>query len=634
MIQNVVKFYRLAVFLFALCLLVSSCSKEENGKFTEEERSIRDYIEEKGYEALITESGIYYVELQAGTGPAALPGHYIIAHYTLRLISDRVVDTTDEDQARANGLFSPNRIYGPAKFKLDNHPLQGVKEGLQLMKQGGRAVFVIPSGMAYGQTHVGNIPAGSVLVCEMELIEVIDDPVEHEQNLILQYLTENDIEDNSLASGLYYIPISEGSEDRQPEMNRGVAVHYKAWFIDGRLYQDATERTEEFILGRNTMPQGVEEALLLMKVGGKARLIVPSHLAYGEEGSSSKNVPPYMTLIYEVELVDIFDSYPGANWTYWESFEDVGFNPSARAEIQSMVSNMNTTGLMVVVDGRVLFDYGNLVSTTYLASVRKSILSMLYGIYVHKDVIDLTKTLDELGIDDNQGLLPIEKQATIRDVISARSGVYHPASNTGDDSAHAPPRGSVQPGTYFLYNNWDFNAAGSIFEQLTSTNIYDALRDDLAIPLQMQDFDRSLQRKGGNSNISRHPAYHMYISTRDMARLGLLMLNEGRWLGDQIIPSEWVVHSTSAITPVFEMNPDSRRSGNYGYGYMWWVFNGEQVLTPFVGAYTAIGAYGQYITIIPSLNMVVSHKTDPDAGNTSQTQYYSLLQMIVNAARP
>jgi hypothetical protein len=69
---------------------------------------------------------------------------------------------------------------------------------------------------------------------------------------------------------------------------------------------------------------------------------------------------------------------------------------------------------------------------SYLASARKSILSMIYGPFVESSKINLSKTLAQLQFDDKGGLLPIEKQATILDLITARSGVYHPASNPGD----------------------------------------------------------------------------------------------------------------------------------------------------------------------------------------------------------
>ena len=238
---------------------------------------------------------------------------------------------------------------------------------------------------------------------------------------------------------------------------------------------------------------------------------------------------------------------------------------------------------------------------------------MLYGNYVADDTIDLSKTIGELiaaGVipDDVEGLMDIEKQATILNCLTCRSGVYHLGSNTGDDRAHAPPRGSQTPGEFFLYNNWDFNVSGSIFEGLTGKDIYDALGEDLAIPLGMQDWDRNIQRRGGSTSISRYRAYHMRLSARDMARLGYLMLRKGNWDGEQVIPAEWVAQSTDLFTPLPEMNPVSRRSNMHGYGYMWWVWDGAANCGAFRGAYLGSGAGGQRIAVLPALDMVVAQK--------------------------
>jgi CubicO group peptidase (beta-lactamase class C family) len=160
-----------------------------------------------------------------------------------------------------------------------------------------------------------------------------------------------------------------------------------------------------------------------------------------------------------------------------------------------------------------LHSYGDLAAQSYLASVRKSILSMLYGIEVARGKIDTAKTLAMLRIDDRGGLLPREKDATIQDLLGARSGVYHIASYPGDFLAEAPPRGSQKHGEYQLYSNWDFNVLGTIFEQETGRNLYDALDQELARPLQMQDFRRDLQTKQGDSTRSVHAAYPIFLTT-------------------------------------------------------------------------------------------------------------------------
>ena len=258
---------------------------------------------------------------------------------------------------------------------------------------------------------------------------------------------------------------------------------------------------------------------------------------------------------------------------------------------------------------------------------------MLYGKYVENRTINLDRTLADLGIDDRGGLLPSEREATIRDLISARSGVFHPAANPGDHLEVAPPRGSRRHGTYYLYSNWDFNALGTIFEQLTGLDLYDALQSNLASPLQMEDFHRELQHKSGDSTRSRHLAYHMLLSTRDMARLGYLMLRNGRWRDQQLVPETWVRQSTSVITLSGEMNPPAMRAERVGYGYLWWVPEVESG-NPLAGSYAARGAYGQYILVVPRLDLVVVHQRaveDREVTPVLWPQFMEVVERVVSA---
>ncbi len=304
--------------------------------------------------------------------------------------------------------------------------------------------------------------------------------------------------------------------------------------------------------------------------------------------------------------------FPGTEWeqVQGDAFTELGWSDEALSSVfVHLRDSTNFTGVVVVDRGHLVFEFGDVEELSYLASVRKSILAILFGYWTENGTIDLDKTLEEIGFDDIGGLFPVERQATIRHLITARSGVYHPASNSGDNLADAPPRGTQEPGAYMLYNNWDFNAAGAIFESLTGRNIYDEVQAQLAIPLQFQDWDRSAQHKFGDLSISRNPAYHMWISTRDMARIGHLMLNEGNWDGRQLISPDWVRTITSVVTPLEEMNPTRLRNGYFGYGYMWWVWDGPKATGPFEGAYAGRGAYGQYITVFPAIDLVIAHKT-------------------------
>lgn len=324
--------------------------------------------------------------------------------------------------------------------------------------------------------------------------------------------------------------------------------------------------------------------------------------------------------------------YPIPVWEPVASPEAVGWSSAELQAVRDRLTELGSTGFMAVVNGRVLMQHGDLERVSYLASVRKSVLSMLYGIYEERGRIDLDRTLAEIGIDDVGGLTEAEKQATVLNLITARSGIYHEASNSGDDLASAPARGSQRPGAYYLYSNWDFNALGTIFEKETGVDIYDALEQDLARPLGFQDFDRERHRKSGNLERSVHPAYHMNLSTRDMARIGYLMLREGSWAGRQIVPRDWVHESTRAFTRRTEMNPERRRTGPFGYGYLWWVFDNPELPDVYRGAYTGLGAVGQHILVMPALDLVVAHKTDPATRRrVSHDEFLEVVALLVDA---
>jgi CubicO group peptidase (beta-lactamase class C family) len=332
------------------------------------------------------------------------------------------------------------------------------------------------------------------------------------------------------------------------------------------------------------------------------------------------------------------DVFPEAAWTRIEDPREVGSNAARLEELRAVVGRGQTTGMMVVVGGRVLFELGDTAEVSYVASVRKSIESMLYGKYVTNGTIPLGKSLRALRIDDTGGLRSSELDATVGDLLAARSGVYHPAANLGDASERAPARGSVRHGTYFLYNNWDFNALGAILERETGRSIYELFAHDIATPIGMQDWTIAAHADAvrNDTKLSAFPAQHFLLSTRDMARLGYLMLRQGRWNGREVISKSWVERSTRLVTPASEVMRTSPFITGLGYGYLWWVFDRASFKgtafdgTALDGAYTASGAYGQYITVIPRLDMVVAHKTavPPPRNVTNDTYFGTILPRV------
>jgi len=106
-------------------------------------------------------------------------------------------------------------------------------------------------------------------------------------------------------SGLRYQIIQKG-DGKQAEKGKTVSVHYKGSLVDGQEFDSSYKRKQpiEFPLGRGNVIEGWDEGIALLKVGDKARFVIPSHLGYGSRGAGGV-IPPDATLIFDVELMDV-----------------------------------------------------------------------------------------------------------------------------------------------------------------------------------------------------------------------------------------------------------------------------------------------------------------------------------------
>jgi CubicO group peptidase (beta-lactamase class C family) len=322
------------------------------------------------------------------------------------------------------------------------------------------------------------------------------------------------------------------------------------------------------------------------------------------------------------------DVFPGASWEQVAAPESAGWSSGKLGLARDYSKTIKTAAVMVVAGGRVIDQWGETATKFNIHSIRKSLLSALYGIHVADGDIDLSKTMEELGVDDNApSLTEVERQATLHDVIKARSGVYHPALyETASMAAARPARGSHAPGTFWYYNNWDFNVAGRLFERLTKTNIFHEFERAIARPIGMEDYRvEDGQYVAGRDSV--YPAYPFRLTARDMARVGLLFLRNGRWGWRQVVPAAWVAESVTSYS-------DAGNSG--GYGYMWWVAaNGRHLPGASIpdGSYSARGAGGHYILVVPAYDLVVVHRVNTDIRDTSVSgaEFGRLVQLILDA---
>ena len=324
------------------------------------------------------------------------------------------------------------------------------------------------------------------------------------------------------------------------------------------------------------------------------------------------------------------DAFPGEEWAWAECPEVLGWSSGKLAAAQSFSRTIGTAAVMIIEDGVVVDAWGDLTTNYHCHSMRKSLLSALYGIYVGDGAIDITWTLGDLGITERlTTLTQTESQATVADLLKARSGVYIRAAGEAQSMVEMrPERGSHAPGTFWYYNNWDFNVLGTIFDQESGADsIYAAFQERIAEPIGMQDFHPE-EHAYSYDFFSIHPYYGFNLSTRDLARFGLLFLREGRWRDVQIVPAEWVSESTADHSMT---GPES------GYGYMWWTGNGEG-LFPNVRvaghSYYASGYRGHLVVVLPYRRLVVVHRVDTFGydDEVTNTEFGVLLWRLLDAA--
>jgi len=293
----------------------------------------------------------------------------------------------------------------------------------------------------------------------------------------------------------------------------------------------------------------------------------------------------------------------------WQSSppEAQGFDSTKLAEGLQAIRQNGTRihSLMIIRNGSVILDayfypYDDSIYHD-LASVTKSLMTTLIGIAADQGKLDL-----------NQPMLSFFPERTIanRDARKERITVRHLASMTagldcdpmGDETTLNEMRASEdwvqfaldrrvvrEPGTHFVYCGLQMHLLSAILQQATGMTALEFARANLFEPLGIHDVYWPADPQGythGWGDLCLHP--------HDMARLGFLFMHQGRWADQQIVSRQWVAEAT-----VRQAAAGEGRSEDYGYG--WWVSRPDSEFTFFC----ADGRGGQYILVVPSLNLVL-----------------------------
>lgn len=336
----------------------------------------------------------------------------------------------------------------------------------------------------------------------------------------------------------------------------------------------------------------------------------------------------------------VVETYPQGKWAPASLRTDWDAPQLARAE--ALFERSPVDSVMVIHRGHPIAAWGPVSDPLTIQSMRKPVLGAVIAQLIEQNKLDLNSSLADLDIVDSRpALTDAEQQATLRDLLLIRSGVMHDANyEFGGWREHRvairAEMNESRRGIWF-YNNWDFNALGAIAWQAGGADLGELVDEFVAQPLGMQDYSADMTSYSGrDSRAQQHfgygsdyPAYMFEISTRDMARFGLLYLGCGNWNGQQIIASDWVEESLTGIDTYLGM-PNDFTTGMDQYGYLWWIENGGErprlpELKQFQPFYAASGSRGHYMLVLPKYDLVIVHQPRTlggisDAGQLNRAQ--------------
>jgi len=259
-------------------------------------------------DAETTESGLQYIIIEPGEGKSPQEGDLVTMNYVAKLADDTVLADTSMGGGPVTAILGRDQL------------LPGWEEGLMLMKPGGKANFLLPPELAFGEEGYGSIPPNAQVILEVELISAETPPAPPE-------VADEDL--TTTESGLKYYDIEVGDGAEAAEGST-VSTNYTIWVQGGSedgsdLFISSSEGRSPatFVLGQVTQIfPGWDEGTHGMKVGGKRYLVIPPDLALGEQGAGE--IPPNATLIMVIELTDVIEpvtmtEIPEENYTTTES---------------------------------------------------------------------------------------------------------------------------------------------------------------------------------------------------------------------------------------------------------------------------------------------------------------------------
>jgi FKBP-type peptidyl-prolyl cis-trans isomerase len=266
---------------------------EQDSLILVEQDFLDKYLTEKMVGYTEAAPGVFFIETVRGRGPQVKD---------TSIISVKLIGTTLDGT-----VFFPEEEDN-LDFRLADET--GIpfnwNEVLRQMREGSKVTIVLSSPNAFGKGGYdrGLVKPFQSVKLEVEIRKVAATPQEFEAYSIREYVRKHDIKERPGSGGLYHIVLQPGTGDLL-KSNDKVMVHYTGYYIDNMQPFDSSVRYGqpfEVVIDESDVIKGWHQALKRMRVGEKARLIIPSELGYGQNGYPPY-IGPYAPLIFDIEVV-------------------------------------------------------------------------------------------------------------------------------------------------------------------------------------------------------------------------------------------------------------------------------------------------------------------------------------------
>jgi len=287
------QFFKYAFPGFLLLTILISCQKEYETIDVIDDRNVQEYIQQNKLNVQEYQgTGIYYQVVTAGTGPEVQYSDRIPAIITMRSLDGKYVSVDTFNVA--NRYYNFLGYYNPEGIRV------GVKEVLK--KSNGTIRMIIPSRLAFGRNGSGSIPGNASMDITVRVLD-ISKLIDYEDFTIRKYLESNSLTGfTKTSTGLYY-KIGQLGTGSPITTDSTIVANYTGKLLNGAIFDRALAGSEAtFTL--NSLVKGWRQAVPLIKQGGSIRLIVPSSLGYGLDGSSP-SIPAFSALDFDITVTDV-----------------------------------------------------------------------------------------------------------------------------------------------------------------------------------------------------------------------------------------------------------------------------------------------------------------------------------------